>query len=141
MHLSHLRRRFLIAMGVPALGTTWAACASPPPPDDPTDPRLGQTTTLQIAGDPDTTAGDTQSGGGAQVATGARPCGPDEILETICGSVAAPGSTESAATTAPTSPHTAPPRSSSPDSPPSPTTPPSRAGPTAKKAQLATTPP
>ena len=93
MDLLLLRRRFVIAMGLPALGTTWAACAAPGP-GNPGGPNGG--TVLHIAGDDGPSgdgAGAGQSGqGGAQVAVAVHglPCGTDEVHEVVCGSVAPP---------------------------------------------------
>ena len=93
MDLSLLRRRFVIAMGLPALGTTWAACAAPVPAyPDPPYPGGG---TLQVAGGEtqDDPSGPTDTRRGqrdVQVAAGDAPCGADEVLERVCGSVASP---------------------------------------------------
>ncbi len=94
MDLYLLRRRFVFAMGLPALGATWAACAAPKPAVPPDVPG-GGAGTLQVAGGeaPDGETGPTlvqQGSGDVQVATGDAPCGADEVRERVCGSVASP---------------------------------------------------
>src|SRR5690349_12676037 len=86
MDLAPLRRRFVIAMGMPALRVTWAACESPGP--QPHDDPAGGTGTLHIATD-----GDPQGQDAKQVAVRPprpAPCETDEVYEVVCGSVAPP---------------------------------------------------